>query len=137
MNKVALIGRLTRDPEIRYTKDNIAIASYTLAIDRKYAKEGQQSADFINCKVFGKGADFVERYLKQGVKIAVAGRLQSGSYTDKDGRKVYTTDVIVEEHEFAESKKEGTTKPRTDTGYQDATEFMYIPDSIQEKLPFA
>ncbi len=106
MNKVILMGRLTRDPDIRQGADDgsVAVARYTLAVDRRFARTGEQSADFINCVTFGKNADFVERYLKQGMKIAVTGRIQTGSYTDKDGKRVYTTDVIVEEHEFADNK---------------------------------
>ena len=106
MNKVILLGRLTRDPDIRYTQgeNSMAIARYTLAVNRRVAKEGEQSADFISCVAFGKAAEFAERYLKQGIKIVVEGRIQTGSYTNKDGQKVYTTDVVVENSEFAESK---------------------------------
>ena len=109
MNKVILMGRLTRDPEIRYSQGEnaLAIARYTLAVDRRFAKRdgsNEQTADFIGCVAFGKSAEFAEKYLKQGTKIAVTGRIQTGSYTNKDGVKVYTTEVVVEEHEFAESK---------------------------------
>lgn len=108
MNKVTLMGRLTRDPDVRYTEADppMAIARYTLAVDRRFGKkDGEQSADFINCVAFGRSGEFAEKYLRQGIKIAVSGRIQTGSYTNKDGNKVYTTDVVVEDQEFAESKK--------------------------------
>ena len=114
MNKVILMGRLTRDPEVRYSQgDNAsAVARYTLAVDRRFRREGdQQTADFINCVAFGRSAEFAERYLRQGTKIAVTGRIQTGSYTNRDGQKVYTTDVVIEEQEFAESKSSGSNQP--------------------------
>ena len=106
MNKVIEIGRLTKDPEIRYSQgaNTTCVARYTLAVDRKFKQEGQPTADFINCIAFGKLGEFAEKYLHKGVKIAVVGRIQTGSYTNKDGQKVYTTDVVVEEQEFCESK---------------------------------
>ena len=106
MNKVILIGRLTRDVETRYSQgaNPVAVARYTLAIDRRFKKEGEQEADFISCVAFGKAGEFAEKYFKKGTKIAITGRIQTGSYTNKDGQKVYTTDVVVEEQEFAESK---------------------------------
>ena len=105
MNKVILMGRLTRDPEVRYASgDNLAIARYTLAVDRRFHKDGEATADFISCVVFGRAAEFAEKYFHQGTKLVVTGRIQTGSYTNKDGQKVYTTDVIVEDKEFAESK---------------------------------
>lgn len=136
MNKVILIGRLTKDPEVRYTQgsDSLAIARYSLAVDRRFKRQGEAVADFINCVTFGKAAIFAEKYLKQGTKIAVTGRIQTGSYTNKDGHKVYTTDVVVEEHEFAESK----TSSRSESGQgQDIGDgFMHIPDGLDEELPF-
>lgn len=107
MNKVILMGRLTRDPEVRYSTgaEPIAVARYTLAVDRR-ARDGKQSADFIPCVAFGKSGEFAEKYLRQGMKIAIAGRIQTGSYTNREGKKVYTTEVVVEEQEFAESKRE-------------------------------
>ena len=108
MNKVTLMGRLTREPDVRYTEADppMTIARYTLAVDRRFGKkDGEQSADFINCVAFGRSGEFAEKYLHQGTKIAVAGRIQTGSYTNKEGNKVYTTDVVVEDQEFAESKK--------------------------------
>lgn len=140
MNKVILMGRLTRDPSIRYTQgeNNMCVARYTLAVDRRYKKEGEQAADFISCVAFGKEAEFTEKYLKQGTKIAIAGRIQTGSYTNKDGNKVYTTDVVVEECEFAESKNTSQnnqpTKP--EPAPTDTDGFMNIPDGLEEELPF-
>ena len=135
MNKVILIGRLTRDPEVRYSQaaEPIAIARYTLAVDRRFKREGEeQTADFISCVAFGKAGEFAEKYLRQGTKIAVTGRIQTGSYTNKDGNKVYTTEVVIEEQEFAESKKADESQP------QEAPNdgFMQIPEGIEANLPF-
>ena len=128
MNQVILMGRLTKDPEIKYTQgDNaMAIAKYNLAVDRM--KKGE--ADFISCIAFGKSAEFAEKYLHKGTKIAVTGRIQTGSYTNKDGQKVYTTDVIVSSQEFAESKGSEPTPKKQDDG------FMNIPDNIEDEIPF-
>ena len=106
MNKVILVGRLAADPEVRYSQgeNSTAIARYRLAVDRKFKRDGEPTADFISCIAFGKSGEFVEKYLHKGMKIAITGRIQTGSYTNKDGQKVYTTDVVVEEHEFCESK---------------------------------
>lgn len=107
MNKVILMGRLTRDPEIRYTnsENSTCIANYTLAVDRRFKRQGEeQTADFIRCVAMGRGGEFAEQYLHQGIKIVVEGRIQTGGYTNRDGQKVYTTDVVVESQEFAESK---------------------------------
>lgn len=106
MNKVILMGRLTRDPDIRYSagESSTAVARYTLAVDRRFKRDGEATADFINCVAFGRSAEFAEKYLRQGIKIAITGRIQTGSYTNREGVKVYTTDVVVEEQEFAESK---------------------------------
>lgn len=144
MNKAILIGRLTREPEIRYSsgENSIAIARYTLAVDRKYNRE-EQSADFLNCVAFGKAAEFAEKYFHKGTKIAITGHIQTGSYTNKDGVKVYTTDIIIEEQEFAESKKGSSTEngeyadggSRTEPSVSDEG-FMNIPDDIDEELPF-
>lgn len=130
MNKVILIGRLTRDPDIRYTADATAIARYTLAVDRRFKRDGETAADFIGCVAFKKNAEFAEKYLRKGTKIAVVGHIQTGSYTNREGAKVYTTDVIVEEQEFAESKKNGSEEHAGDG-------FMNIPDGIDEELPFS
>ena len=147
MNKVILMGRLTRDPEVRYSQGEnaTAVARYSLAVDRRFRRENEPTADFINCVAFGRAAEFAERYLRQGTKIAVTGRIQTGSYTNRDGVKVYTTDVVVEEQEFAESKAAGgastpannyqaspTPSPSSDIG----DGFMNIPDGIDEELPF-
>ena len=146
MNKVIMMGRLTRDPEIRYSQngDQMCIARYTLAVDRKFKKQGDgQTADFINCIAFGKSAEFAEKYLKQGIKIAVTGRIQTGSYTNKDGNKVYTTDVVVEEHEFCESKNANNSNCNQRPDLSNASnqpssgnDFMSIPDGIEDDLPF-
>lgn len=147
MNKVILMGRLVRDPEVRYTKgeNSTAIARYSLAVDRKIKRDGEPSADFINCIAFGKLAMFADKYLHKGTKIAVVGRIQTGSYTNKDNQKVYTTDVVVEEQEFAESKNSnnndnnGNSNNRNSGNgnpYVDSDGFMNIPDGIDEELPF-
>lgn len=147
MNKVILMGRLTRDPVIRYTgvnTDQTCIARYTLAVDRRGKKEeGQQSADYISCVAFGKNGEFAEKYLKQGTKMAITGRIQTGSYTNRDGQKVYTTDVVVEEQEFAESKRsaeehrESNAQEQPPKAETDENGFMNIPDGVDEELPFA
>ena len=138
MNKVILMGRLTRDPEVRYTQgDNaMAIARYSLAVDRRFKRDGEPDADFINCVAFGKAGEFAEKYLKKGTKIAVVGRIQTGSYTNKEGQKVYTTDVVVEEQEFAESKNSGSSDNNQSAPANKNTDFMNIPDGIDEELPF-
>ncbi len=143
MNKVILMGRLTRDPEIRYAQNEngTAVARYSLAVDRRFKRDGDQDADFIGCVVFGKGAEFAEKYLTKGMKIVVTGRIQTGSYTNKEGQKVYTTDVVVEEQEFAESKaaSQGNGGGYQNAGSNNSTSgdgFMNIPDGIDEELPF-
>lgn len=139
MNKVILMGRLTRDPEIRYTQgDNaMAIARYSLAVDRRFKRDGEPDADFINCVAFGKSGEFAEKYLKKGTKVAVVGRIQTGSYTNKDGQKVYTTDVVVEEQEFAESKNSGSSDNNQSAPANKNTDFMNIPDNVEDEgLPF-
>lgn len=134
MNKVMLIGRLTRDVEMNYSANNTAVARYTLAINRPYKREGEQEADFLRCVAFGKTAELAERYLAKGVRVAIDGRIQTGSYTNRDGQKVYTTDIIVERQEFLEKRAENSqTAP--DTQY-DSDSFMDIPDGIDEELPF-
>lgn len=139
MNKVILIGRLTRDPEVKYSQGEnaTAVARYSLAVDRRFKREGEANADFIPCVAFGKPAEFAEKYLRQGMKIAVTGRIQTGSYTNKDGVKVYTTDVVVEEHEFCESKgTSGSGSASTAAPQTDENGFMGIADGIDEELPF-
>ena len=149
MNKVILMGRLTRDPEVRYSAGNnsMAVARYTLAVDRRFRRDGENNADFIGCVAFGKSAEFAEKYLRQGTKIIVTGRIQTGSYTNRDGQKVYTTDVVVEDQEFAESKAASAehgvaqapmSRPSAPAPSQASVGdgFMNIPDGIDEELPF-
>ena len=144
MNKVILMGRLTRDPEIRYSQGDSAmcIARYSLAVDRRGRSNGnggEQTADFINCVAFGKSGEFAEKYLHKGTKIAITGRIQTGSYTNKDGQKVYTTDVVVEEQEFAESKNAGgSTGGAFDGGSTGSApgDFMNIPAGVEDEIPF-
>ena len=150
MNKVVLMGRLTRDPEVRYTQGEnpSAIARYTVAVDRRFVKRDQkdaQTADFIGIVAFGKAGEFAEKYLKKGTKVIVTGRIQTGSYTNKEGQKVYTTDIVAEDQEFAESKASSSTNAAAATpagnaphdSVENAGEgFMNIPDGIDEELPF-
>lgn len=128
MNIWCGIGRLTRDADIRRTQDGMAIARFTVAVDRRVKKENEQTADFISCVAFGKTAEFIEKYITKGTKVAIEGRWQTGSYTNKDGAKVYTNDCVVDQIEFAESKKNGEPAPND--------EFMNIPDSIESEIPF-
>ena len=151
MNKVILMGRLTRDPDVRYSagENSTAVARYTLAVDRRFHRDGDATADFIGRVAFGRQAEFAEKYLRQGTKIAITGRIQTGSYTNREGQKAYTTDVVVEEQEFAESKNAGgnnggysapqhnnpaPSANTSDLGSADG--FMNIPDGIDEELPF-
>ena len=151
MNKVILMGRLTRNPEVRYSAgdSSMAIARYTLAVDRRFARRGEDNngatADFISCVAFGRSAEFAEKYFHQGTKLVVTGRIQTGSYTNRDGQKVYTTEVIVEDQEFAESKN--AASGNSDGGYRLAERpapssaigdgFMNIPDGVEDEgLPF-
>ena len=154
MNKVILMGRLTRDPEVRYSagENALAVARYTLAVDRRFRREGEATADFIGCIAFGKAAEFAEKYFRQGLKVVVTGRIQTGSYTNREGQKVYTTDVVIEDQEFAESKASSENnaaageKTGAAAGKQEehspygnmagADGFMNIPDGIDEELPF-
>ncbi len=150
MNKVILMGRLTRDPEVRYSQaaEPLAIARYTLAVDRRYQRKdaggNDQTADFISCVAFGRQGEFAEKYLRQGIKIAITGRIQTGSYTNRDGNKVYTTEVVVEEQEFAESKAASGnggnggyhSEDRPAPGNASADGFMSIPEGIENDLPF-
>lgn len=141
MNKVILMGRLTRDPETRYTNgtEPMCITRYSLAVDRRGRKEGQQSVDFIGCVAFDKAGEFAEKYFQKGMRIAITGRIQTGSYTNREGQKVYTTDVVIEEQEFAESKgnSSGSSQQEQPSSYpSDSDGFMSIPDGIDEELPF-
>ena len=144
MNKVVLVGRLTRDPDIRHSagENSTAVARYTLAVDRRFNKrDGEATADFISCVAFGRSAEFAKKYFRQGLKVVITGRIQTGSYTNRDGNKVYTTDVAVEEQEFAESKatagqgENGRSEQKPEPQV-DADGFMNIPDGIDEELPF-
>ncbi len=148
MNKVILMGRLTRDPDVRYSagEQSQAIARYTLAVDRRGRRnneDGQPTADFINCVAFGRAGEFAEKYFHKGIKIAITGRIQTGSYTNKEGQKVYTTDVVVEEQEFAESKAASESnaggsfaQAPTEMPSEAGDGFMNIPEGINEELPF-
>ena len=142
MNRVILCGRVVRNPDVRYAQGNngsMAVARYTLAVDRAFKKEGEQSADFINCIAFGKNGEFAEKYLHLGTKIIVEGRWQTGNYTNKDGNKVYTNDCVVERHEFAESKNSNSNSGNGNSPRPmpaDDNSFMNIPDELDEELPF-
>ena len=136
MNKAILMGRLTRDPEVKYTAGDhpTAIARYTIAVNRIFKRKGEPEADFINCVAFGKAGEFAEKYFRQGMRVVICGRIQTGSYTNRDGMKVYTTDVVVEEQEFAESKQKEQQKSM---GTPSADGFQNIPDGLEEELPFS
>lgn len=144
MNKVVLMGRLTRDPEIRYSQGEnaLAIARFSLAVDRRFKRQGEAEADFFNCTAFGKQAEFVERYLKQGTKMLIVGRVQNDNYTNKEGQKVYSVQIMVDEMEFAESKNAGGDSNNYQQGSRPMPSqaagdgFMNIPDGIDEELPF-
>lgn len=135
MNMVCLMGRLTRDPEVRASQSGLTIASYTLAVDRRFKRDGEPSADFIRCKAFGKTAEFAERHFRKGVKIAVSGRIETGSYEGKNG-KVFTTDIIVDSQEFCESKS-AIGEEQEEQRPSAPDDFMAVPDGIDEELPFA
>lgn len=135
MNSVQLIGRLTRDPEVRYTDGGASIARFSLAVDRRFKQENGADVDFINIVSFGKTAEFIEKYFHKGIKIALNGRIQTGSYTDKDGKKVYTTDIVAENVEFCESK--GTSANNDAPAPSSDGDFMSVPDGIEDgELPF-
>ncbi len=141
MNKVILMGRLTKDPDIRYSQGEkpTAIARISLAVDRKFKQDGQPTADFINCLAFGKRAEFLEKYCRKGTKLVIDGSWQTGSYTNKDGNKVYTNDCLIESCEFAESKStagNSNSNAEQPSNFAGNDEFMNIPDGIEEELPF-
>lgn len=141
MNKVILMGRLTRDPEVRYSQETsqTAVARFSVAVDRRLKREGEPGADFFNCTSFGKQAEFVERYLRKGTKVVLSGRIQNDNYTNKDGQTVYSVRIMVDEIEFAESKKNGTGSDSgqvQDSASTDESGFMNIPDDIDGELPF-
>ena len=135
MNKVELIGRLTKDTEVRGEAEKM-VARYTLAVDRRYSKGEEKQTDFINIVVFGKGAEFAEKYFKKGMKVAVSGRIQTGSYTNKDGAKVYTFDVVAEEQEFCESK--GSSEGSNSSAPSESADgdFMSVPEGTKDDFPF-
>ena len=133
MNKTELIGRVVRDADVRYSQT--AVARISLAVDRKFKQEGQPTADFINCIAFGKTAEVIEKYVTKGTKIAVVGHIQTGSYTNKDGQKVYTTDVVIDELEFCESRSSQQTNSQPAPAPD--TDFMSIPQGLEESLPFS
>ena len=143
MNSVQLTGRLTRDPDVRYTDGGLSIVRFTLAVNRIYKKENGPEADFINCVAFGRSAEFIEKYFSKGKKMDINGRIQTGSYTDKDGIKRYTTDVVVENAEFGESKGSGgnvgyqgdAPSPDNASAYDDG--FVNVPEGLDEELPFS
>lgn len=142
MNKVILMGRLCADPEVRYSQGEnpTCVARYRLAVNRRYSKSGEQEADFINCVAFGRSGEFAEKYLRCGIKIIITGRIQTGSYTNKEGQKVYTTDVVVEDQEFAEKKSVNETAANQNSFSNlptDENGFMNIPEGIDEELPFS
>lgn len=137
MNSVQLVGRLTRDPEIRYADGGSTIARFSLAVDRRYKSENGPTADFPNCVAFGRTAEFIEKYFRKGMRMGCQGRIQTGSYTNNDGQKVYTTDVVVESCEFVESKASQQSEENNDRfGSADENGFMNIPADIDEELPF-
>lgn len=139
MNKIILLGRLTRNPEVRYSsgENSTAISRFTLAVNRKYVKENDEvKADFFNCTAFGKQGEFVEKYLKQGTKVALSGRVQNDNYTNREGQKVYSVQIIVEEIEFAESKGSSESTQAVEPGQADNNGFMNIPTGLEEELPF-
>lgn len=134
MNKVIMMGRLTREPEVSSSASGTTFARFSIAVDRKFKKEGDPDADFFNCTAFNKQAEFVERYLKKGTKIVVSGRLQNNNYTNKDGQKVYDIRIMCEEVEFAESKNSSES---SNSGSADVTDFTNIPEGLVEELPFS
>ena len=143
MNKVILMGRLTKDPVVRYSQgeSTMAVARYTIAVDRRFKKDEGQTADFIGCVAFGKAGEFAEKYFRKGTKVAVTGRIQTGSYTNKEGQKVYTTDVVVEDQEFAESKGNSsadTYQAPFNGGAENTNnnDFVSIPDGVDDEIPF-
>lgn len=137
MNSVQLVGRLTRDPEMRYTDGGSTIARFSLAVDRRYKSENGPTADFPNCVAFGRTAEFIEKYFRKGMRMGCQGRIKTGSYTNNDGQKVYTTDVVVESCEFVEAKASQQSEENNDGfGPADENGFMNIPDDIDEELPF-
>ena len=145
MNNVSLVGRLVRDPEVRYGQnESVSVAKFSLAVERKYKRDGEPTADFINCTVFGKSAEFTEKYFRKGMRVAITGRIQTGSYKNKDGQTVFTTEIIVESQEIAQSKSESnesSTHSNAEVGKSpyssSGDDFMSIPEGAEDELPFS
>ena len=135
MNKVIEMGRLTRDPEVSSSASGTTFARFSIAVDRRFKREGEADADFFNCSAFGKTAEFIEKYISKGTKVVVCGRLENNNYTNKDGQKVYDVRIMVEEIDFAESKNNGQAK--TESKGNDVTDFLNVPDGLVEELPFS
>lgn len=135
MNKVELVGRLTKDVQMNMSNDGSSIARFTIACNRRFKTEGHPTADFISCVAFGKTAEFIEKYFSKGMAIGVSGRIQTGSYDNNEGKKVYTTDVVIEEAEFVESKAQGDAQARANASHDDG--FMAVDEIADEELPFA
>lgn len=137
MNATQLVGRLVADPEVKYTNGGTTIGRFKLAVDRKIKKEGQPTADFIPCLAFGKTAEFLEKYFHKGMRAGVTGSIQTGSYKNKDGQTVYTTEVLIDGIEFVESKQQGEQKPEQKPANPQGADFMQVPDTLEEELPFS
>lgn len=145
MNNVSLVGRLVRDPEVRYGQnESVSVAKFSLAVERKWKRDGEPTVDFINCTVFGKSAEFTEKYFRKGMRVAITGRIQTGSYKNKDGQTVFTTEIIVESQEIAQSKAESTensTHNNVESGKSpygsSGDDFMSIPEGTEDELPFS
>lgn len=145
MNNVSLVGRLVHDPEVRYGQnESVSVAKFSLAVERKWKRDGEPTVDFLNCTVFGKSAEFTEKYFRKGMRVAITGRIQTGSYKDKDGHTVYTTEIIVESQEIAQSKSESnesSTHSNVESGKSpygsSGDDFMSIPDGVEDELPFS
>lgn len=145
MNNVSLVGRLVRDPEVRYGQnESVSVAKFLLAVERKWKRDGEPTVDFINCTVFGKSAEFTEKYFRKGMRVAITGRIQTGSYKNKDGQTVFTTEIIVESQEIAQSKSESnesSTASNAEAGKSpygsSGDDFMSIPEGAEDELPFS
>lgn len=145
MNNVSLVGRLVRDPEVRYGQnESVSVAKFSLAVERKWKRDGEPTVDFINCTVFGKSAEFTEKYFRRGMRVAITGRIQTGSYKNKDGQTVFTTEIIVESQEIAQSKSESnesSTASNAEAGKSpygsSGDDFMSVPEGVEDELPFS
>lgn len=145
MNNVSLVGRLVRDPEVRYVQnESVSVAKFSLAVERKWKRDGEPTVDFINCTVFGKSAEFTEKYFRKGMRVAITGRIQTGSYKNKDGQTVFTTEIIVESQEIAQSKSESnesSTASNAEAGKSpygsSGDDFMSVPEGVEDELPFS